>query len=144
MVFSTSSNRLVEHVLSGNYTEAGNELGSLFKIILAKKLVEAKKILAEKIFFDEAHKPNPNVRKVGRLKLIRIRIRGGKVQRRKKISAVKGYTFRKGKLTRMSSLEKMHRRRGARRAKIKRRSEKARIRMRLRRSLRRRKALGLR
>ena len=58
-----------------------------------------------------------NVMKQGRVKIIRVRIRNGKVQRRKKLSAVKGYTIRKGKLTRMNATERRHRKLGARRAK---------------------------
>lgn len=84
-----------------------------------------------------------NVQRIGRLKLIRIRIRNGKIQRRKKLSAVKGYTLRGGRLQRMTAMERRHRKLGARRAKIKRRSERARIRIKTRRSLRKRKALGL-
>ena len=85
-----------------------------------------------------------NVRRIGRLKVIRVRIRNGKIQRRKKLSAVKGYTFRGGRLKRMSTTERRHRKLGARRAKIKRRSKRARSRLKLMRSLRKRKSLGLR
>jgi hypothetical protein len=85
-----------------------------------------------------------NVQKMGRVKLIRARIRGGKVQRRKKVSAVKGFTLRSGKLTRMSPQERLKRKRGARRAKIKRRAKASRIRMKYQRALRKRKSLGLR
>ena len=46
-----------------------------------------------------------NVQKMGRKKLIRARVRGGKVQRRKVVSAVKGYTIRRGRLVRMSPSE---------------------------------------
>lgn len=100
-----------------------------------KENFEEIEILDEKI--------NNNVQKTGRLKLIRLRIRGGKVQRRKRFSNVKGYTLRHGHLLRMSQLEKRHRKMGARRAKIKRRAEKYRILRNLRRSLRRRHAIGL-
>jgi hypothetical protein len=92
---------------------------------------------------DEAKKKKSrNVQKMGRLKIIRIRIRGGKVQRRKKLSAVKGFTLRGGKVKRISPVEKRHRKMGARRAKFKRRAKQSRIRTKLRRSLRRRKSLG--
>ena len=84
-----------------------------------------------------------NVMKSGRTKIVRMRIRGGKVQRRKKFATQKGYTIRHGKVVRMSSLERMHRKRGARRAKIKRRAKKARMLMKRRRSLRKRAQLGL-
>lgn len=81
--------------------------------------------------------------KMGRVKKIRVRVRNGKVQRNKKFSAVKGYTIRGGKMTRMSAAERRHRKMGARRAKIKRRSKRATIRNKMRRSLRKRKSLGL-
>jgi len=79
----------------------------------------------------------------GRFKIVRVRIRNGKIQRRKKISTVKGWTFRGGRFTRMSATERRHRRMGARKAKIKRRAEKSRIRLHMKRSLRKRHALGL-
>lgn len=84
-----------------------------------------------------------NVQRMGRVKLIRARVRGGKVQRRKKVSAVKGYTLRGGKLTRMSAKERLDRKRGARRGKIKRKAKLARALIKRKRSLRKRKSLGL-
>ena len=84
-----------------------------------------------------------NVQRMGRKKLIRARVRGGKVQRRKVLSAVKGYTIRGGKLVRISPSEKLRRKMGARRAKIKRRAKLARALIRRQRSLRKRKSLGL-
>lgn len=89
--------------------------------------------VAEEVQIDEA----------GRFKIVRVRIRNGKIQRRKKVSTVKGYTFRKGKFVRMSASERRHRKVGARRAKIKRRSERSRIRLHMKRALRKRKSLGL-
>lgn len=84
-----------------------------------------------------------NTQKMGRLKVVKIRIRQGKIQRRKKVSAVKGYTVRKGKLTRMTPAERRKRRLGARRGKFKRKSKLNRTRVKLKRSLRRRKSMGL-
>ena len=84
-----------------------------------------------------------NVQKMGRKKLIKARIRGGKVQRRKVVSAVKGYTIRGGKLKRMSSAERMRRRVAQRKAKIKRKAKAARALIKRKRSLRRRKSIGL-
>jgi hypothetical protein len=77
-----------------------------------------------------------------RIKRIRVRIRNGKVQRNKRASGVKGYTLRGGRLIRMTTMEKMHRKRGQRRGKIKRRAKRARALMKRRRSLRRLKSLG--
>lgn len=95
----------------------------------------------------EAVKKNRNVVRMGRTKVIRARVRtvGGKpvVQRRKKFSAVKGYTIRGGKVVRMSSAERIKRRISQRKAKIKRRAKAARALIKRKRSMRRRQALGL-
>lgn len=84
-----------------------------------------------------------NVQRMGRKKLIKARVRGGKVQRRKVVSGVKGYTIRGGKLTRMSSAERLRRRIAQRKAKVKRRAKLARALIKRKRSLRRRQSLGL-
>ena len=84
-----------------------------------------------------------NVQKMGRKKLVRARVRGGKVQRRKMVSAVKGYTIRGGKLVRMPAKERLKRKISARKAKMKRRAKLARALIKRKRSLRKRAALGL-
>jgi len=78
-----------------------------------------------------------------RIKVIKARIRNGKVQRRKRVSNVKGYTIRNNKLVRMSPKERIDRKRGARRGKIKRRAKMARMIVKRKRSLRKRASLGL-
>lgn len=84
-----------------------------------------------------------NVQRMGRKKLIRARVRGGKVQRRKVVSAVKGYTIRGGKLKRMTSAERLRRRISQRKGKMKRRAKMARALIKRKRSLRKRASLGL-
>lgn len=91
---------------------------------------------------DEATR-NPNVMRQGRTKVVKARVRGGKVQRRKRVSAVKGYTMRGGKLKRMSAAERMRRKRSQKRAAVKRRAKQARALMKRKRSMRRRASLGL-
>jgi len=76
-------------------------------------------------------------------KIVKARVRGGKIQRRKKVSTRPGYTFRGGKLVRMSPAERRRRKMGARRGKIKRRSKMNRANMKRARSNRKRNALGL-
>lgn len=95
------------------------------------------------LVLDEARKKRSNVQKMGRLKLVRARIRKGKLQRRKKVSGVKGFALRGGKLKRMTASERRKRKMGARKAKFKRKAKAARIKIALRRSLRKRKAMGL-
>lgn len=89
---------------------------------------------------DEA---NRNVMRQGRTNVVKVRVRKGKVQRRKRVSAVKGYTIRGGKLKRMSMQERIRRKRGQRRGKVKRRAKMARALMRRKRSMRRRASLGV-
>jgi hypothetical protein len=118
-------------------------------------LIEAKEILVDRIEELISEKINQfqlevvggldegNIQKMGRTKLIRVRIRKGKTQRRVKKSAVPGYTIRDGKLTRMLPAEKRHRKMAARRAKFKRRSKMNQSIRKRNISLRKRKALGL-
>ena len=78
-----------------------------------------------------------------RVKVVRARVRGGKVQRRKKVSNVKGYTIRGGRLVKMKPAERMRRKRAARKAKVKRKAKLARALIKRKRSLRKRASLGL-
>jgi hypothetical protein len=78
-----------------------------------------------------------------RIKIIKARIRGGKVQRRKKISNVEGYTLRGGKMKRMSPSERRRRKLGQKRGKLKRRSKMRMAMMKRKRSLRKRASIGL-
>lgn len=137
--------RLVDYILSGNLEKAREIMEQKLEEIANQKLDELKKEIAKEEYenmgvdLDEG-----NIQRMGRTKLIRIRVRKGKVQRRKKLSAVPGFTIRRGRLTRMTSLERRHRKMGARRAKIKRRSKLSQTLRKRRMSLRKRKAMGLR
>ena len=105
---------------------------------LAQLVEEKLSLMKVVVALDEA-----NVQKMGRTKLVRARVRGGKIQRRKKVSAVKGYTIRGGKLTRMTSAERLKRKISQRKGKIKRKAKMARALIKRKRSLRKRKSLGL-
>lgn len=78
-----------------------------------------------------------------RVKIIKARVRGGKIQRRKKVSNVPGMTIRGGKLTRMSPAERRKRKMGAKRGKVKRRAKRAQMQMKRKRSMMKRRAMGL-
>lgn len=78
-----------------------------------------------------------------RINIIKARVRGGKVQRRKKVSNVPGMTIRGGQLKRMSAAERRRRKMGARKGKIKRMAKMSRALMKRKRSLQKRKSLGL-
>jgi len=134
---------LVNCFLSGNLTEAKKLIDEKIKELFEQKL----EIIKLRIVKEESEKlglTEANIQKMGRTKIVRIRIRAGKVQRRKKFSTVLGYTIRGGRLVRMSSQERRHRKMGARRAKIKLRSKKSQILRKRNISLRKRKAMGVR
>jgi hypothetical protein len=76
-------------------------------------------------------------------RIVKARVRGGKIQRKRKVSTRPGYTFRGGKMVRMSSAERMKRKRGARKGKTKRKAKLARSMMKRKRSLRKRRSLGV-
>lgn len=134
---------LLNCFLSGNLEEARKLIDERIKELFEQKL----EIIKQRIVEEESEKlglTEANIQKMGRTKLVRIRIRAGKVQRRKKFSSVPGYTIRGGKLVRMSAQERRHRKMGARRAKIKIRSKKNQILRKRKISLRKRKAMGVR
>jgi hypothetical protein len=134
---------LVNCFLSGDLDEARKLIDEKIKELFEQKL----EIIKERIVKEESEKlglTEANIQKMGRTKLVRIRIRAGKVQRRKKFSTVPGYTIRGGKLVRMSSQERRHRKMGARRAKVKLRSRRNQILRKRKISLRKRKAMGVR
>lgn len=126
---------IFDSIISGKFSDATKFFEERIDQILAEKLNQKKKDLAEGIV---------NIQKLGRTKLYRLRVRGGKVQRRKKVSGVAGYTIRQGRLTRMSAVERRRRKMGARRARLKRRSKMSVILRKRKFSLRKRKSLGLR
>ena len=128
-------------LLDNNPAKAKSVLENRIKNLVAEKLNQIKLQMSAEYFGNLVEAAN--IMKMGRLKMTKVRIRKGKIQRRKKVSAVKGYTIRGGKLTRMSPLERRHRKMAAIRTKSKRRGK---IKQMLRKrsiSLRKRGAMGL-
>ena len=130
---------IVEKILSNKLIDAQSLLEDKIYEILEDKLTEIKARMALEMFdLDEG-----NIQKMGRTKLVKVRIRGGKVQRRKKVSGVKGYTMRGGRMIRMSAQERRNRKVAARRSKFKRRAKLGQALRKRKMSLRRRGSLGL-
>jgi len=138
---------LIENIKSKNMIQSKNIFESLMTIIATRKLLEAKKSVAARMEVNEEDEETIQEEVLdlneARIRIIKARIRGGKIQRRKKVSNVAGYTLRGGKLKRMSMTERRKRRMGQRRGKLKRRAKLGRALMKRKRSLRRRKAMGL-
>lgn len=78
-----------------------------------------------------------------RIKIQKARVRGGKIERRRKVSNVEGHKIVDGKLKRMSPAERRRRKLGAKRGKLKRRSKMRLALMKRKRSLRKRASIGL-
>jgi hypothetical protein len=135
---------LIDAILSNDLLEAKRILDERLDELADDALTDVKDDMALEMFdVDLDELEEGNIMKMGRTKMIRVRIRGGKIQRRKKLSAVQGYTTRGGKLVRMSPVERRNRKMASRRSKFKRR---AKLRQSLRKrkiSLRRRSAMGL-
>jgi hypothetical protein len=111
-----------------------------FENILDTVINEYAEVLRETLLTD--------LDEAARWKIVKLRIRNGKVQRRKKVSTLSGFTFRKkGGSTvfmRIPTTERIRRRIGARRAKIKRRAHLSRSKQRRKRSLIKLRGLGVR
>jgi len=136
--------RIVDAILSGNLERARELIASRINEIFEEKLDNRKLRIVAEDYDPDLFLPEANVMKMGRTKLVRLRVRKGKIQRRKKFSNVKGYTIRGGRVVRMSPLERLHRKRGARRAKIKIKTKHNQILRKRNISLRKRRAVGLR
>ena len=78
-----------------------------------------------------------------RIAIVSARVRGGQIQRRKKVSTVPGMTVRAGQLVRMSPAERRRRKLGAKRAALKSRSKKSQALRKRKMSLLKRQRLGL-
>lgn len=78
---------------------------------------------------------------MARVKLVKLRIRGGKVQRRKRISNVPGMKLSDGKLVRMSASERRKRKLGAKKGSRKRKTKMTRILQKRKRSMQKRERL---
>jgi hypothetical protein len=129
----------VSKLLAGSLVEARELLEDKLDELIEERLTEEKATMALEMFdLDEG-----NIQRMGRVKLVRVRIRKGKVQRRRKVSGVKGFTFRGGRMIRMSPMERRNRKMAARRSKFKRRAKLGQALRKRKMSLRRRSSMGL-
>jgi hypothetical protein len=129
----------ISKLLAGSLVEARELLEDKLDELIEERLTEEKAKLALELFDLE----EGNIQRMGRMKLVRVRIRKGKVQRRKKVSAVKGFTMRHNQMVRMSPMERRHRKMAARLSKFKRRAKLGQALRKRKMSLRRRNSMGL-
>jgi hypothetical protein len=153
--------KIVETIANKDFTSAKNLVNEKLQSIAERKMCEVKKMIAAKKVVEQEqdfvikHQSNDRRERLkreiteetqideARFKVVKARIRGGKVQRRKKVSTQPGMTFRGGKLIRMSPAERRKRKLGARKGKMKRRGKMAMIKRKRQMSIRKRERLGL-
>jgi len=117
-----------------DYIETEAQTDSIGESVLSQLNKVAAKAMEEAL----AEAYNPNKKTYGKVDVVN-RIKGGKVQLRKKTSNTKGYKIENGNLVRMSPTEMRNRRRAARISSRKRKQEMARILRNRRISMQRRK-----
>ena len=153
--------KIVETIANKDFTSAKNLVNEKLQSIAERKMCEVKKMIAAKKVVEQEqdfvikHQSNDRRERLkreiteetqideARFKIVKARIRGGKVQRRKKVATQPGMTFRGGKLIRMSPAERRKRKLGARKGKMKRRGKMAMIKRKRQMSIRKRERLGL-
>ena len=141
---------IVNLVLEGKLIEAKEKLEQFINQKIEAKLFEKKLSLVYEMYDEldcdlsiEELNEAKNSQKAGRVKVVRVRVRGGKMQTRKKFSAIRGYTIRGGKMVRMSSQEQQKRRLGAVKSRYKRRAKLQQALRKRQRSIGKRKAIGI-
>lgn len=167
------TNSLVSYIKENNFEAANEMIAEELKTILERKMCEMKKSVAAKMQLtelphmirqnrlkkdvleeedveDEANKKDDDedgkkadLDEAVRVLIVKARIRGGKIQRRKKVSNVAGMTMRDGKLKRMSASERRRRKLGAMKAARKSRAKKNQMLRKRKLSLMKRKRLGI-
>jgi hypothetical protein len=143
----------VSSLIENKLDEAKEKLFAHLNEIVAKRLAEAKRYVAEDMFIevlDEAAKRNPNIIKQGRIQKIRRRIRRnakGKIVVQKNIrrSGIKGYRISGNTVKRIPATVRLRKARLLKRSwKTTRRAKLRRTLMKRKMSMRRRSSIGLR
>lgn len=129
--------KLVQALIAGNLTEAKLLFQQEMANRVAQKLQEEREVLGQAL-------REGDVLKRGRTVLIRRRIRKGQVQRNIRRSAIKGFTLKGGRLTRIPASRRIKMKLKARKAARKRQAKMQTILRKRKFSLRKRKAMGIR
>lgn len=133
----------VTAIITERFSDITHLLKEKLDLVLEQKLVLLKQVLGAHISA-EALLSEANIVRQGRIKLIRRRIRKGKLQRNIRKSAVKGFTLQRGKLKRIPASRRIHMRIVQRRAARKRKTHLQSSLRKRKISIRKRKAMGIR
>jgi hypothetical protein len=103
---------ILESVIKSDVDELFEKISNKFEVLLNEAIQEIRETATDDAINEQ------------RFKIVN-RVRGGKVQRRRKVSNMPGYRFQDGRLVRMSSREKLNRKRAQRKGAIKRKTKTA-------------------
>jgi hypothetical protein len=106
------NNMILESIIKENVEDVYKQIAEKIEAMLAVSIQEIREYASDEAIMEQ------------RFKIVN-RVRGGKVQRRRKVSNMPGYRFQDGKLVRMSSREKLNRKRAQRKGAIKRKTKTA-------------------
>lgn len=140
-------NNLIAQIMAGNFQDARASVFEQLDKIRDISFVHMKSMIGDSLgqMTEESEKlTEADVMRRGRITVIRRRIRKGKLQRNIKRSAIKGFTIKQGKVTRIPAAQRIRMRMKARRAAIKRRAKLQQSLRKRKMSMRKRKAMGIR
>lgn len=132
--------RLFPLILEGRHSEFQESIKNVLDVLKEQTINNLK---GSSILLNKYEGNTDLILEKVRFRIVRARIRDGKIQRRKKLSNIKGFEFKGRRFVKIPPRELLNRRRGARRAKFKRKAKRAQINRNLHRSLRRRRSIGL-
>ncbi len=135
---------IIAAIANNQYSEARQMIFERLNMVRDQYFVRVKSLIGDSITESSEDLTEADVMKRGRTMIIRRRIRKGKLQRNIRKSAVKGFTLKKGKLTRIPAQQRLKMKLKARRAAIKRRAKLQQALRKRKISLRKRKAMGIR
>ena len=101
---------ILESIINKDKNQLFEKISNKFDVLILEAINEIREFVIEDALIE------------ARFRIVN-RVRGGKIQRRRKVSQVKGYRFQDGKLVRMSAKEKLNRKKSQRRGAIKRKSK---------------------
>lgn len=135
--------RIIDQILNKNMTGLYESLDSELSERIQLRIIDLKKNIQAEHYSIPLDEETDLVFEAGRFRIIRAKVRKGKVLRRHKEATRKGFTMRGGKVTKMSPRETLNRRRSQRKARIKRRAKKNIAKRKTKKALRLRRQIGL-
>jgi len=134
---------IIQNIVNKNLVSVRKSIDESMADRISIRLIDLKKGIQAEHFSLPLDEERDLVIEAGRFKIVRARVRAGKVQRRKKVATIDGFTMRDGKVTKMSPRERQNRKISQKKARFKRRAKKHQARRSTVRAMRKRKSVGL-